>query len=396
MFEPSSLFSSQAEHLQLQLVCKKFNNIFKDNEEFSQGLTLYPDFPTRVLANLVVWMRFHSSFVKTLAVYCGQPCLEVVLACFLGRPVNLRHALLKDYCTSAVELLSQLPSVTTCELVCPRANSTALSPLLLLPNLQKLVLIDGIFGIMHLPLHLTNLTLEHSNLYAGSCCTSLKNLQLVSSDLSGLEASGVAGFLELETLSCRASCIGAAMASEQFECSKAIFFHLPASLSSLASLQDLAVELEGPVRGVSLDLSVFSSLSSLRKLWVLSNLASLDVTAGLTALLSLEEVHLATTLDADMEADNAGWHLRLNIDWTAMTSLQHLYLQSAHLACDGRVLGLTKLERLERLHLQGYQSFDSVSAKMFAALMYQLARNCPQVKLILDSVRAQDITLDHL
>ncbi len=97
-----------------------------------------------------------------------------------------------------------------------------------------------------------------------------------------------------------------------------------------------------------------------------------------------------------MEADNAGWHLRLGIDWTAMTSLKHLDLQSACLACDGRVLGLTKLERLERLHLQGYQPFDSVSAKMCAALMYQLARNCPQVKLILDSVRAQDITLDHL
>ena len=259
-----------------------------------------------------------------------------------------------------------------------------------------MVLIDGIFDIRHLPLHLTNLTLEHANLHAGSCGTSLKNLQVFSSDLSGLEASGIAAFPELETLSCRASFIGAGIASEQFECSKPFVFHLPASLSSLASLQDLAVELSGPVPGLSLDLSVFSSLSSLRKLWVLSNLASLHVTEGLTALLSPEEVHLATALGVDEDDDNAGWHLRLGIDWTSMTSLTHLHLKSARLACDGRVLGLTKLERLERLHLQDYQPFDTVSAKMFAALMYQLARNCPGLKVTLDSVRAQDITLDHL
>ncbi len=286
MLEPSSLFSSQAGHLRLRLVCKKFNNIFKDHGELSQGLTLHADFPTQMLANLVVWMRFHSSSVKTFAAYCGQPCLEVVLASFLGTIVNLRHALLKGFCTSAVELLSQLPSVTTCELVRPCATIGDLSPLQALPHLQKLVLIDGMFDSMHLPLHLTHLTLEHASLDAGSCCTSLKELHLFSSHLSGLGASGIAAFLELETLSCRASSIGAAIASEHFECSKFSFFHLPSSLSALASLQDLAVELgRGPVPGLLLDLSVFSSLSSLRRLWVLSNLASLDVTAGLTALL---------------------------------------------------------------------------------------------------------------
>ena len=130
MSEPSSLFSSQAEHLRLRLVCKRFNNIFKDHGELSQGLILYPDFPTRMLANLVVWMRFHSSSVKTLAVYCSKPCLEVVLACFVGTLVNLRHTLLEDFSTSAVELLSQLPSVTTCELVRPCGVLSDLSLLL--------------------------------------------------------------------------------------------------------------------------------------------------------------------------------------------------------------------------------------------------------------------------
>ena len=145
-----------------------------------------------------------------------------------------------------------------------------------------------------------------------------------------------------------------------------------------------------------LDLAVFSSLSSLRKLRILSNLVSLDVTEGLTALLSLEEVHLATALGVDEDEGNAGWHLCLGVDWTAMTSLKHLDLRSARLACDGNILGLTRLERLERLHLQDYQPFDSVSDKMSAALIYQLARNCPQVKVTLESVTAKDITPDRL
>lgn len=91
-----------------------------------------------------------------------------------------------------------------------------------------------------------------------------------------------------------------------------------------------------------LDLAVFSSLSSLRKLRIFSNLVSLDVNEGLTALLSLEEVHLATALGVDEDKGNAGWHLRLGVDWTAMTSLKHLDLRSARLACDGNILGLTK------------------------------------------------------
>ena len=126
-------------------------------------------------------------------------------------------ALLEGVCTSANELLSQLPSVTTCELVRPCATATCLSALLSLHNLQKFVPIDGMFEIRHLPLHLT---LEHANLHAGSCCTSLKKLQLFSSGLSGLEAIRIAACLELETLSCRASYIGAVVALERFLCSK--------------------------------------------------------------------------------------------------------------------------------------------------------------------------------
>lgn len=392
--EPNSLFHSQAEHQRLRLVCKRFNEIYKHHGELSSGLTLCPEFPTHLLASLVFWLRRHSPFIGTFAAYCGSPCLEVALGGLLHAAPNLRAMLLYRFSAPAMDLIPHFTSLTTCELLAPNASVLEMRRIETLPSLHKLVLSSGAFTIKHLPPQLTNLILEGARLRADTSCTPpLQKLQLRDSYLKGFHPDGIAAFEQLEMLLCRSSYIGAASEAAIFECrAGGADVHVPSSLSALTRLSDLSVQAAGPCQTPEFDVCCFYGLTSLQRLWLSFDYASMYVSPGMTALSRLTELHVSTSVESEEDGDeNEGWHLRLEVDWAAMPLLNRLDVCSACAKCDHRLLGLIKLKDLQWLYIHDYKPFDQSSAKVFAALMYQLARFCPHTKVMLDLVRAQDL-----
>lgn len=391
--EPNSLFHSQAKHQRLRLVCRKFKEIFRSHGELSSGLTLGPEFPTHLLASLVIWLRSHSPYIVTFAAYCGSPCLEVALGGLLHAASNLREMLLYDFSAAAIDLLSHFTSLTTCELLSSNASVLELRRVDTLPSLHKLVLLSGAYIITHLPPQLTNLILEDAQLRADTTCIPpLKKLQLRDSTLSGFHPDGIGAFENLEMLQCCSSYIGAASEAAIFQCSAGeSSFHVPSSLSALTRLSDLSVQAAGPCETPEFDVCCFYGLTSLQRLWLSFDYASMYVSPGMTALSKLTELHVSTSVESEEDDEHEEWHLRLEVDWIAMPQLLRVDVCSACARCDQRLLGLIKLKNLQWVFLQDCKPYDQASAKVFAALMYQLARFCPHTQVMLDNDRAQDL-----
>ena len=77
--------------------------------------------------------------MQNLAAYRGSPGLDSAIDLLAGPPPQLASVFLCDCDHSAINKLSVLTSLTTCELVEPDVSVLDLAPLQPLANLQKLV-----------------------------------------------------------------------------------------------------------------------------------------------------------------------------------------------------------------------------------------------------------------
>lgn len=237
----------QSDFHKLRLVCRRFNKIFKDQQDLTGGLVLPKELASQALPGLVLWLRLHAASVQHFAAYCGMPGLEVALGGLLTATPALNTVYLRYAAASAVDLLAGFTSLTCCELAAPahELNLEAIGSLL---SLKKLKLSEGDFFAAQLPHHLIRLSLDEASLYVWNdciCCTSLRRLKLVGSSVSGLNADDLLACSQLQKLACDNSKVGADVVSAQLQTRREGNLMMPPALSALTALTKLCLQLAG-------------------------------------------------------------------------------------------------------------------------------------------------------
>lgn len=105
---PDGMAESQSQFLQLRLVCRKFNSVFKSHHRLSRGQLLSPTFTHKSLPSLPASLRQCGASVQTFAAYCGSPCTEAALKGLMLPQTSLANVYLSECSSSAVQLMSQL------------------------------------------------------------------------------------------------------------------------------------------------------------------------------------------------------------------------------------------------------------------------------------------------
>ena len=127
--EPNSLLEAQAEYYRLRLVCRKFDQVFRQQHQLCRGLAVPVPLSDQVLQSLKSWLQKHSSYVQNLAAYCGSPGLNSAIDLLAGPPSKLASIFLWGCSISALNKLTVFTSLTSCELVEPQVSVLNLTPL---------------------------------------------------------------------------------------------------------------------------------------------------------------------------------------------------------------------------------------------------------------------------
>lgn len=398
--ERNSLLEAQAEYYQLRLVCRKFNQVFRQQHQLCRGLAVPVSLSDEMLQSLESWLQEHGSFVQNLAAYCGSPVLDSAIDLLAGPPPQLASVFLCDCDHSAINKLSVFTSLTSCELVGPDVNVLDLSPLQPLANLQKLVVADGLFKTNQLPPHLTNLTLNHAVVTAAkqsSCVTSLKKLRLLESQLIGLHPDGIAACSAVQLLLCGQGCLHAGMGHLFLACSRELPFTVPPGLSSLEKLTYLSLAIASTgallpydVAQYGHDLSCLQGLTSLEELGVHSCSDDIFVPSGVTALQKLSRLSLSVAPHQEGGGGDMP-SVILEVDWSALQMLKSLYIGAPAFICRRSIVGLATVKQLAHITFDHSAPYSAESTKCFAALMYNLAKYRPEVVVVLDKDAIQDV-----
>ena len=397
-YEPNSLFEAQAEYYRLRLVCRKFDQVFRQQGQLCRGLALPVCLTDQMLQNLESWLREHSSYVRNLAAYCGSPGLDAAFEVLAGPPPKLASVFLCDCSSSALNKLSVFTSLTTCELVEPEGSMLDLAPLQPLASLQKLVLTDGLFTTTQLPPHLTNLSLSNAGVTAVeqcSCVPSLKKLRLFECQLIGLHPDGIAACSAIQLLTCVQGRIHAGLGHWWLDCSHDLPFTMPPGLSSLSKLKFLSLSIASTGAPLPFDaaqyghdLSCLQGLTSLEELSVYSTSEDIFVPSGVTDLHKLSILSLSV---APNEGGDDVPCVILDVNWPALQMLKSLYIDAPAFVCQRSIVGLATVKQLAHIEWGHSAPYDAQSTKCFAALMYKLAKYRPEVVIVLENDAIEDV-----
>ncbi len=265
----------------------------------------------------------------------------------------------------------------------------------MLPSLHKLFLTEGEFTSDHLPLHLTNLTLQECELHttqACACLTLLVKLRVISSVLTLVGPGDLSACEELQLLDVNRGQIRMDSADDWLNCSAESLNQFPTNWSALTSLSVLYIVIAGITLDPELDLRCFYCLTSLQRLRLYSDTTCLYVSSGLTDLQRLTSLTLSAKayMDEDSEV-----YVRLDVEWQRMQRLQNLNIYRHDIFCNDSILGLTQLQQLQHVHFKKCKPYaDDFSFRCLSILMYRLARYCSHVTVIIDeeSAKVEDET----
>ena len=241
---------------------------------------------------------------------------------------------------------------------------------------------DGDFTCTQLPLQLSSLELEFSDLIMQETCecvSSLQKLCIADATLRTLVPDRFAACPALKELQLESCDIRPLEGENWFDLDKdsLTIFPVLAGLSELKSLT-LGHASNSPAEVPDFDLSCLCSLTSLEFLQVSVECSSVRLSAGLTALQSLSYLLIAS------KGGNDELDLKLELDWQQMKALQCLEIGDLLLSCDADILGLSSLQNLESLNLQRCQPYDTSALKHVSTLICCLAKHRPDIRAVFD------------
>jgi len=287
----TAVAASQSQYLHLKLVCRRFNQIFKELQFLSDQPILSQADPVRLVPSFLIWLKQHSGSVKKMICLCNDAQQDTVFGVLSLQMPELTSVSFWQPSVLALNSLSTLTSVTMCKLV--GSQDRSLIALKALTSLAWLKLEDGSFYDVPIVKSLKHFHITSSSVQCAEGLSHpeiLQSLVVVESMLSGLHDMGLAACTALHTLSFGMCFIHAAQPAH---CLRSIFTSDFAVLSSLKQLAGLHVVLISKA-GTELSTDWLYDLTSLQHVNFTFQ-GSANLSAELTQLTCLESFDVTTT-----------------------------------------------------------------------------------------------------
>ena len=199
---------SQAQLLQLKLVCKQFKGVNKDHPELVSRLYVHKAFAVRSLPGLLAWLDQNKSPIQRFESRYENPLVDRVLDGLVSAFSSMKTI---DVCrvrNRSIDLVAKFTILEKCALG-NRAAHLDLAPLQALPKLKDLVLRGNFRRVHHLAV-LTGLECISGSVLGGQICKFapiLRRLVVDEGTLMGPNAQGVAACTALTELVLEKACL---------------------------------------------------------------------------------------------------------------------------------------------------------------------------------------------
>ncbi len=296
----------------LRLVCKQFKEAFDEDSHNSDHPLLHHRFSSKSLLGLLDWLQRNKLAVRSFEASCGEPYIELASGALASPESVLRKVCLISTSAPTVELLSSFRSITSCILALDHAAEIDLQPFQSLEGLKALHLQRGdLFSSLHAAHHLTALLITDTVVDSEidcPCVSSLLDLQVKNSRLSGLHSRGLTACTGLQDLTLDGCLIEAEQADDRVDLYYRVH-NAPSSITALTQLTHLSVRIDHVDSDLPYDMSWMYSVKTLQclefdiaqythkvpvsnKLHLLSHLTKLEVSGSDQTCFSLEVVWL--------------------------------------------------------------------------------------------------------
>ena len=368
---------------QLRLTCKAFNKVFQQYEELSDCMYLSDLVCQTSIPSLLSWSRRHSSSVKTFIAACDTPYTQVALAALSGAGAQLTTAVLGKTFDYSIFTLGAFTSLTTCDLHAA-SKVLDLAPLHALQALKELYLRNGGYDVSAMQAGLTYLELDSALVTTSSKDNFTGTLQCLSLDhskLSGPPELSLSSYTALVTANISNAEIGLGGEDMHLDIRSGNITRLPASLSALKCLTSLELWVYSFTLD-DIDYASLYTLVNLKRLEILyafpAGMVNLAIGSRLTQLSRLEYLHVQCGHDTqNILTMDVSWHLLVNL---SVVRFHAGTFQFGH-----SILGFMQLKCLKSLAFSRGRPIDDMTAVYFGALLYNMARHCPDVQIELPS-----------
>ena len=368
---------------QLRLTCKAFNKVFQQCEELSDCMYLSEHTCHTSLPSLLSWSRRYSSSVTTFVAASETPYTEVALAALSGARAQLTTAVLGETFDHSILTLCAFTSLTTCDLhAAPKPLD--LAPLRTLPGLTDLYLRHGRYDVSAMQAGLTYLKLEEAQVT--TCCKgnfvgTLQCLDVTDSKLKGPPEMSLSCYTALVTAFISNAEIGLDGEDTHLDIRADTIHRLPARLSALNCLTSLSLQFYSSTLD-NVDYAGLYMLVNLEHLDLLyppaANRVNPAIDSRLTQLSKLE--HFRVHCGHDYQNT-----LTLDVSWQLLVNLCVVDFHAGSFQFGQSILGFMQLKCLKRLAFRRGRPINDMTAGCFGALLYNMARHCPDVQVELPS-----------
>ncbi len=251
-------------------------------------------------------------------------------------------------------------------------------PLQALPSLTNLYLQGpGLLTGLHLLPYLTSLILDDTTVGrvedpSYSCLSTLRELDLSSSALYGLDSRGLVACKALESLHCDDCTVGArdetqALLFQSNTQLEARYF--PAAMTTLTRLTHLELDIWFH-EGGQIDINWIYCLQALQVL-ILDNDRSCLIGADVSRLSRLTRMELGTSYACVDFGTLAQWGFATN--WSSLPVLKTLKISESVIEAGDSMLGLVQLVHLTQIDFMGCRPADAASQAILAQLLITLS-----------------------
>ena len=388
------LAQDQRNLYRVRSVCSRFNKLFHEFPKLSSCLILEGRNRGVRTASLLAWLKCHGCCVETVMTERGTPALEMVLGALVTQPQHLKSLALAmgPILQSDLEMAASFTSLVGLGLsATDSSDDFDISALQALPHLHTLSLYMGEYCTKELPAGLLSLRLEDADLYLEApttCLAPLQNLKIIRSNVSSDHSDGILAYTTLQELYLDHGSIDSTYASDENpvgfgECQDGIF-RCP-DLSALRFVMVVYKSVLGRAYDGPIDWGCLYCLSSLQ-VTLLSSTQRLNIDQKLSVLGNLTCLTLigAAPLYAHKEFVVS---VAINVSWSAMPSIQNIYIESDRLQFGHNMLRLLQVPALRRVTFVDSKRATAELPANFAALVQGLVVERPAVTLTVNGSR---------
>lgn len=362
---------------QLKLVCKQFKNIYASHTGLVQRLYLCRDFSVTSLPSLLAWLQQGKSSVRMFSSPCEGQLVYAVLAGLAASQPSMRMigCVLDAF---SISLVASFTNLRKCAIWQLDEEHLDLAPLRVLPKLSYLIL-QGHFKHLHHLAALTRLNCIDADVLAVHELTpTLRHLEIEDSHLQDVHPQGFSACAALTQLVLKNPVVT--------DNNEDVYLSDDLSLVSTALLRLTrlhTLHLSSNAEDLP-SLAWMSGLTSVKSLSI-SGSSSLDCVVQHASLLTqLTQFHISARPEYETSV------LDVDMKWHRLQALQNLSIHGFTMNLGPGIAGLLQLQDLRQILFAGSRTLVEQDNQWLCALIYNLAKQRPQVQVCFGDGDLQD------